>query len=231
MNANEITWVSGWASDISLWENSIYEIFPNFSHRFVDYFDLLPNPDEFLDDNRRVGQAGIIVGWSLGTLAILRNLHKTTKEQKLLLVCPIADFCAEGCWQLSALRATKQGVLQNTEQTLMSFSALMGNMEKEEREKWVENALRYSPKQLATGLDYLMQKKADVSSLGTNAKLIFGGQDKIVPIGQKELFYSFPKEFIIISENSNHWLPGYFEQISKNLTFFFNLLKSPAKFS
>jgi pimeloyl-ACP methyl ester carboxylesterase len=215
MNANEIAWVSGWASDISLWENSIYERFPSFSHRFVDYFDLLPNPDEFWDNNRRVGAAALVVGWSLGTLALLRNLHKMPVEQKLVLVCPIANFCAKGCWQLSAVRATKQGILQNTEQTLMSFSALMGNMEKEEREKWVENAMRYSPNQLAIGLDYLMQKKADISGLASNAKLIFGEQDRVVPLVQKELFSSsFNKENVVVCENSGHWLPDYFKQLA-----------------
>jgi pimeloyl-ACP methyl ester carboxylesterase len=213
MNENEIAWVSGWASDISLWESSIYERFPNFSHRFADYFDLLPNPDDFWDDNRGIGGAGLVVGWSLGTLAILRNLHKISGEQKLILVCPIANFCAEGCWSLSAIRATKQGILQNKEQTLMSFSALMGNMEKEYREKWVENAMRYSPKQLAAGLDYLMQKKAVLSTIGSNAKLMFGRQDKIVPLAQKELFSYFNKESIIVCENSGHWLPDYFERI------------------
>jgi len=204
MNSNEIAWVSGWASDISIWENRIYEQFPNFSHRFVDYFDLLPNPDEL----RGIGEASVVVGWSMGTLALLRNLPKIRKEQKLILVCPIADFCAKGCWQPSALRATKQGVLQNTEQTLMSFSALMGNMEKEDREKWVENAMRYSPNQLAEGLDYLMQKKADISAIGSNAKLIFGGGDKVVPLAQKELFSSY-KESIVVCEDFGHWLPDY----------------------
>ncbi|MCL1956588.1 MAG: alpha/beta hydrolase [Fibromonadales bacterium] len=209
MNSNEIAWVSGWASDISIWENRIYEYFPNFSHRFVDYFDLLPNPDEL----HGIWESSIIVGWSMGTLAILRNLQKIKKEQKLILICPIADFCAKGCWQPSALRATKQGVLQNTEQTIMSFSALMGNIEKEYREKWVENAMRYSPNQLAEGLDYLMQK-ANLSSLGSNAKLIFGGQDKVVPLSQKELFSDFCDEgSIVVCEGLGHWLPNYFERI------------------
>ena len=213
MNANEIAWVSGWASDISIWENRIYERFPNFSHRFVDYFDLLPNPDEFWDNNRGIGEAGLVVGWSMGTLALLRNLHKIRKEQKLVLVCPIADFCAKGCWQSSALRATKQGILQNTEQTLMSFSTLMGNMEKADREKWVENAMRYSPNQLAEGLDYLMQK-ANISELGSNVKLIFGEQDKVVPLAQKELFSDFcHKETIVVCDGLGHWLPDYFERI------------------
>ncbi|MCL1956846.1 MAG: alpha/beta hydrolase, partial [Fibromonadales bacterium] len=175
---------------------------------FVDYFDLLPNPDEFWDNNRGIGEAGVVVGWSMGTLALLRNLHKIKKEQKLILVCPIADFCAKGCYLPSALRATRQGVLQNTEQTLMSFSALMGNMEKADREKWVENAMRYSPKQLAEGLDYLMQK-ADISEPLSNAKLIFGGEDKVVPLAQKELFSSH-RESIVVCEDFGHWLPDYF---------------------
>jgi pimeloyl-ACP methyl ester carboxylesterase len=218
LTANEIAWISGWASDISIWENSIYERFPNFSHRFVDYFDLQPSPDELWDNNPGIEKAGLVVGWSMGTLALLRSLHKMPSEQKWILVCPIANFCAEGCWRLSALRTTKQGILQDTEQTLMSFSALMGNMKKEEREKWVGNAMRYSPKQLATGLDYLMQKKANVSAPSSNIKLIFGEQDSIVPLAQKNLFSPlFGEKNIVICKDLGHWLPDYLEQISKEV--------------
>ncbi|MDR3002129.1 MAG: hypothetical protein LBU89_12810 [Fibromonadaceae bacterium] len=204
MNVSEVTWVSGWASDVSIWEDEIYERFSNFSHRFVDYFDLI-SCEEI------TSKSGIVVGWSMGTLMLLQSLAKKPAEQKWILVCPIADFCAEGCWPLSAVRATKQGILQNTEQTLMSFSAMMGDVQKEEREKWVENAMRYSPKQLAQGLDYLMQKKADLTVPHQNVEFIFGAQDKIVPLAQKELFPSGK-----ISENSGHWLLDYFSYYSNS---------------
>ncbi|MDR0516921.1 MAG: hypothetical protein LBH25_07755 [Fibromonadaceae bacterium] len=213
MNANEMAWVSGWASDISIWENKIYENFPNFSHRFIDYFDLLPNPDDFWDNNPRVAEAGVVVGWSMGTLALLRNLSKKRIEQKWILLCPIADFCAEGCWSLSALRATKQGVLENTEQTLMSFSAMMGDMPNEQREEWVKNAMRYSPKQLAEGLDYLAKKKAEFKGQNVaNIELIFGEKDKVVPLAQKELFLElFPSGVSAKTcEDTGHLLLAYF---------------------
>ncbi|MCL2100345.1 MAG: alpha/beta hydrolase [Fibromonadales bacterium] len=201
MNKSEITWFSGWASDVSVWEDEIYERFPNFSHRFVDYFDLI-SYDEIIP------KSGIAIGWSMGTLALLQNLDKKPLEQKWILVCPIADFCAEGCWSLSAVRATRQGILQNTKQTLMSFSAMMGDVQKEEREKWVENAMRYSPKQLAQGLDYLMQKKVDLTLKETkNIELIFGEKDKIVPLAQKKLF---PESISAkVCENLGHWLLDY----------------------
>ena len=201
MNTIEITWFSGWASDVSVWEDEIYERFPNFSHRFVDYFDLI-SYDEIIP------KSGIAIGWSMGTLALLQNLDKKPLEQKWILVCPIADFCAEGCWPLSAVRATRQGILQNTKQTLMSFSAMMGDVQKEEREKWVENAMRYSPKQLAQGLDYLMQKKVDLTLKETkNIELIFGEKDKIVPLAQKKLF---PESISAkVCENLGHWLLDY----------------------
>jgi hypothetical protein len=151
----------------------------------------------------------------MGTLALLKNLNKKEKEQKWILVCPIADFCAEGCWSHVALRATRRGILQNTEQTLMSFSAFMGVLSKKEKKKWVENAMRYSPKQLIDGLDYLMREKAGFAELDSNIKLIFGEQDKIVPLAQKKLF---PKadEQITVCKKSEHWLPDFFEEIANN---------------
>jgi len=205
MNTSEITWVSGWASDFSVWENSLYEQFPNHSHRFIDYFDLLPNPDDFWDNNPRVAGSGTVVGWSMGTLALLRNLHKKNPEQKWILLCPIANFCADGCWSAAAVRATRQGILDNTEKTLMSFSALMGDMLKEDREKWVENALKYSPNQLAAGLDYLQTTTAKPCE-AQNVELVFGEKDKVVPIAQKELFSELFPEFPVRVENMGHFL-------------------------
>jgi hypothetical protein len=143
----------------------------------------------------------------MGSLALLRNLGKKPEGQRWVLICPIADFCAEGCWQQSAVRTTKQGILENTEQTLISFSNLMSeNISKEEREKWLENAMRYSPKQLAAGLDYLMQASCNSRNFN-ELELIFGERDRVVPLAQKELFGG---QNVRVCEGLGHWLPDYF---------------------
>jgi len=220
MNASEIAWVSGWASDISIWEDEIYERFSEFSHRFVDYFDLLPNPSDFWDKNPRVREAGLVVGWSMGTLALLSNLSKKPVGQRWILVCPIADFCAPGCWSRAAVKALKLGIKVTkgylpraaaNATSLTSFSILFGDsVPKEKKEKWLENAMRYSPEQLIAGLDYLMQKKVDLSEANANElEFLFGAQDKIVPLAQKELFPSGK-----VCENFGHWLPDYFTNFS-----------------
>jgi hypothetical protein len=207
MNTSEMTWVSGWASDISIWEDEIYERFP-LSHRFVDYWDLISDcPDNFWDKNPRIAESQTIVGWSMATLALLRNLHKKPAEQKWILICPIADFCGKGCWKPAAVRAA----------TPASFSALMGNTPKEEKEKWVENAMRYSPQQLAAGLDYLIEKKVDftgIPSKGSNIKLLFGKEDRIVPLAQKELFAPLlaTGAQITVCESLGHWLLDYLKE-------------------
>jgi len=212
MNTSEITWVSGWASDISIWENEIYERF-SFSHRFVDYWDLISDsPDNFWDKNPRIAESQTVVGWSMATLALLRNLHKKPAWQRWILICPIADFCGEGCWQPSAVKATKRGILEHTEQTLISFCAMMGDVPKEEKEKWVENAMRYSPEQLAAGLDYLMEKKANFGN-SSNIELVFGEEDRIVPIAQKELFAPLLAK-TSVCDKAGHWLPDYFKQLT-----------------
>jgi pimeloyl-ACP methyl ester carboxylesterase len=217
MNASEMTWVSGWASDISIWENEIYERFP-FSHRFVDYWDLISDkPDNFWDSNPRIAESQTIVGWSMATLALLRNLHKKPAWQKWVLICPIADFCGKGCWQLPAVRTIKRGILGNAEQTLLNFSALMGAPE-EAGEKWVENAMRYSPEQLIAGLDYLIEKKVDVAEISgneLNIEFVFGKEDRVLPLAQKELFASLFTQAnaqVTIYENLGHWLPDYFKR-------------------
>ncbi len=193
MNTSEIAWISGWASDISIWEDEIYECFSNFSHRFVDYWDLISSED-FV-----VPKSGIVVGWSMGTLVLLKNLHKKPKEQRWILVCPIADFCA--CWPRAIVRAT----------TLTSFSDLMADVPKEEMERWLENASRYSPEQLTAGLNYLIQKKADLTEPAVaELELFFGEKDKVVPLAQKDLFSSGK-----VCENLGHWLPDYFSEIHK----------------
>ena len=176
-----MAWVSGWASDISIWENDIYERFPNYSHRFIDYYDLVRADFDINTESE------IVVGWSLGTLALLKNLSKKIEEQKWILVCPITDFCA--CWRPAVIRAT----------TLESFSALLGDVEG--KEKWLENALRYSPEQLSAGLEFLIQEKADLEVPHENVEFILGAKDKVVPLKQCDG---------TVCENLGHWLPDYF---------------------
>jgi len=190
--ANNITWISGWASDISIWEDEIYERFPDYKHCFLGYSDLTSS-SEFV-----VPKSEIVVGWSMGTLVLLRNLHKKQKEQKWILVCPIADFCTAGCWPQAAVQATTPKI----------FSALMGKIPENEKEKWLENAMRYSAEQLALGLNYLAQKKADLSVPCQNVELLFGKQDRVVPLAQKELFLATGWR-IHVFENLGHWLPDY----------------------
>jgi pimeloyl-ACP methyl ester carboxylesterase len=208
----EIAWVAGWASDVSIWSDEIYERFSNFSHRFIDYSDLISS-EEFV-----VPTSEIVVGWSMGTLVLLRNLHKKPKEQKWILVCPIADFCAPGCWSHTAVKALRLGIqvargylprVAANAAGLTSFSVLFGDsVQKEKKDKWLENAQRYSPEQLIAGLDYLMQKKADLTVPCQNVELLFGKQDRVVPLAQKELFGEFEGQ-IHVFENLGHWLPDY----------------------
>ena len=176
--AREIAWVSGWASDISIWEAEIYERFPNYSHRFIDYFDLV-EADFYV-----MPESEIVVGWSLGTLALLKNLDKKIKEQKWILVCPIVDFCA--CWRPAVVRAT----------TLESFSKLLGDVDG--KDKWMESALRYSPEQLNAGLEFLVKTQVNVD--GANIHAFFGSHDQIIPLQQCEG---------TVCENLGHWLPDY----------------------
>ena len=197
----EITWVSGWASDLSVWEDLIYEKFPNYSHRFIDYYDLIPNPDDFLNDNPRILESEIVVGWSMGTLAMLRNLSKKPSMQKWILLCPIANFCDSH--SKATVRAMRQGIKESTQQTLMQFSALM-DMPKSEREKWIENAQRYTPEQLGFGLDYLMNITADNFEADENVKLLFGTKDKVV----KKSFGN--AEFV---DDVGHFFTDYLDRI------------------
>jgi len=206
----KIAWVSGWACDISVWKDKIRKQFPKYSHCFVKYGDLISgdSPDDFWDKNPRVAKAGIVVGWSMGTLALLRNLHKKPKGQKWILVCPIADFCAPGCWPRHSVKST----------TLTAFFALMCDVPEKERKACLENALRYSPEQLEAGLGYLMRKKANFTELSESLdiKLIFGGQDRVVPLAQKRAFAPLLKKKGLQVEtfkNLGHWLPDYFSNL------------------
>jgi len=209
---HKITWVSGWASDISIWKGRILKFFPKYSHSFIDYCDLISgnSPDDFWDKNPKSLKAGIVVGWSMGTLALLRNLYKKPKEQKWILVCPIADFCAPGCWPCAAVKST----------TLTAFFALMCDVSEKDRAECLENALRYSTKQLETGLVYLMRKKADFADISEppDIKLIFGGQDRVVPLAQKRVFTPLLSKKklqvgVAVHKDLGHWLPDYFPKL------------------
>jgi pimeloyl-ACP methyl ester carboxylesterase len=188
--------ISGWASDIDLWVPG----------RTLSYGDLLPEPDGIWERFPELREAEEIVAWSMGTLALLRNAHRKPKGQVWRLVCPIADYCHKSTgWSKQAVELTKQGILADTRATLVQFAALMGPCEPELQERWLAKALKYSPQDLAVGLDYLKDKTVvEFPEDLENIHLYFGERDQVVPIAQMELFPGAMPRSVV--KGAGHWL-------------------------
>jgi pimeloyl-ACP methyl ester carboxylesterase len=188
--------ISGWASDLDLWAQG----------RILSYGDLLPDPNGIWERYPELQEAAEIVAWSMGTLALLRNSARKPLGQVWHLVCPIADYCHPSTgWSTQAVELTKQGILADSRGTLLQFAALMGACEPELQDRWLARALRYSPQDLAVGLDYLKDKTAtefpeDLESV----HLYFGEQDQVVPLAQEKLFPQAMPSTVV--KGAGHWL-------------------------
>lgn len=212
-----IVWISGWASDISQWKTEITARFPQHAHTFLDYGDLLPEPDTLWERHPGLARADHIVAWSMGTLALLRQVQFKPSSQRWTLVAPIFDFCAPDIgWSRRTVHRMASQVRVDPRATLAQFATLMGPAPPTTVAAWLERALRYTPEQLAMGLLYLAEKNAASPHQSTDGMIryLWGSSDRVVPPMQQRCLG--PQAHIppVVLEDLGHWLLPYLEHIA-----------------
>lgn len=212
-----IAWISGWASDISQWQTEITARFPQRIHTFLDYGDLLPNPDALWERHPELARADHIVAWSMGSLALLRQVQHKPAPQRWTLVAPILNFCAPGIgWPRRTVQRMASQVRVEPRTTLAQFATLMGTAAPATVAAWLERALRYTPEQLAEGLLYLAEKSAipaHQSADGTT-RYLWGTNDQVVPSAQQRCLGLPTHNPPVVLEDLGHWLLPYLEHIA-----------------
>lgn len=210
MNPPLVVWISGWASDISLWRTTIQERFSAYTHAFIDYGDLLPDPEQALRQHTELAPARHVIAWSLGTLALWRAWGTPPSTTHWTLVTPFAHFCAPSLgWPQRTVQRMARQILQNPQATLESFAQLMGPAPAQTQQQWLHNALRYTPQQLALGLEYLAQQNAFPPSSDA-VQCLWGSKDQVVPSAHQQQLRSFPHHIV---SGAGHWICDYWDYL------------------
>lgn len=211
MTAPLVVWVSGWASDISLWRPTIQERFSGYTHTFIDYEHLLPDPELALRQHTELAQARYVIAWSLGTLALWRSIAIPQGSAQWTLITPFAHFCAPHIgWPQRTVQRMARQILQNPQATLESFAQLMGPAPAETQQRWLQRALRYSPQQLAFGLEYLAQQKATPSP-SDSVHCLWGSADLVAPSAHQQQLHGFPNRIV---SGAGHWICDYWDHLN-----------------
>jgi len=214
-----IAWIAGWASDITPWQNEIAQRYPTAEHLFLNYADLLPNPDTLWERNPALAQVDHIVAWSMGTLALLRSCPARPATQRWTLIAPIASFCAPGIgWRHRVVELTARQLQVDPATCLANFAIRMGTISDTTRQTWEHCALRHPPEALVQGLMYLANQNANIEQITTlltprNTLCIRGTNDTVVLPNQQQLFPS--KVPYRLLNNAGHWLGDALDAISQ----------------
>lgn len=210
-------WIAGWASDLALWQSDIATRFPTHTHVYIDYGNLLPEPDALWQRHPELASAKHIVSWSMGTLALLRSCPARPSGQAWTLVAPIADFCAEGKgWPERTVQLMARQLPSDPARTLSAFAERMGSTTELTRKAWLDRALQYSPEKLAEGLRYLATARATPAHLQKllappDTLCLRGSIDSVVPPIQGELFPTVVPSHTL--PQAGHWLGDYLGEI------------------
>lgn len=180
--AEKWVWLSGWASDLSIWEDDLSEVKSNAGHQFVSFPEVIKNSDDLYQSIPELAKADCVVAWSLGTLALMRSAKKRPKGQRWILLAPIVDFCNEASgWPVKNVMLMAKQITKIPRSTLENFVELMGPCDDEIRENWMETALQMNSETLAFGLEYLKNNKIEepLEDRGPT-EIYFGREDQVV---------------------------------------------------
>lgn len=202
-------WLSGWASDLNIWEDDLSEVETAAAHEFIPYSKIMENPDHLYQSIPGLAKAETVVAWSLGTLALMRSAAKRPQGQRWILLAPIVDFCNEASgWNSKNVMLMIKQVVKIPRSTLENFMELMGPCDEEIQEAWMNTALQMNLEKLALGLEYLKDNRVETPLAdGGPTEIHFGREDQVVTPEMVKLAQAM-LPFATINERpkSGHWV-------------------------
>ncbi len=202
-------WLSGWASDLSIWEDELSEAEAAANHEFISFSKIIENPDNLYQSIPGLAKADTVVAWSLGTLALMRSASKRPQGQRWILLAPVVDFCNETSgWNSKNMMLMAKQVVKIPRSTLENFMELMGPCDEEIQKAWLNTALQMNLEKLALGLEYLKDKRVEtpLADMGPT-EIHFGREDQVVTPEMVKLTEAV-LPFAVINERpkSGHWV-------------------------
>ena len=204
-------WLPDWASDLSLWEDDLIDVSPDGEHSFVAYEEMISHVSS-LYDIKGLSEATHVVGWGLGSLALMKNASNRPKNQNWILLSPFTNFCSdENNWNQQNMLFIANQTKTSVDPFLNAFMELFDDEFGDWVDEWKFAAKKMSPEALGEGLAYLAQNRieSEIPFDGSaETKILYGKMDQAVKpsmtIGLKDFLpYAQFKE----RPKAGHWPP------------------------
>ena len=190
----KIAWIMGWAIPKPWFNTQVLEVFPDDNHSFFE-----PSQDA-LTKLSKESPFDITVGYSLGSLLLLKANLPQAKTGKVFLLAPILGFTREmklgGKIPLNQLKYTHKLLSQDPFKTVTHFHNLMGLVPTSEVSYFFSSeeltVLKY-------GLKILEETRVELTQL-PYATAICGNLDPLLDASILKTF--FPKLHLI--DNATH---------------------------
>ncbi len=204
-------WLPDWASDLSLWEDDLIDVFPDGDHQFVSYEQMTSSLDD-INKIKGFAEASHVVAWGMGAFVLLKNAAKRPRNQAWTLLSPFTDFCSEeNNWNSQNLMFIANQTKTSVDPFLNAFTEFFEDEFGDWVDEWKSSAKRMSPKALGEGLSYLAQNRIDqvICTDGfAETKVLYGRMDQAVkPSMTQKLKEFLPGVEFKERPKAGHWPP------------------------
>jgi hypothetical protein len=201
-------WLSGFATNLGVWEDDLIEIESDADHTFISYTQVIENPNDLYTSIAGLLKADVVVASDVAALALIQSLEKRPQGQKWILLAPIVNFCeGEDGWPKNQVLLMAKAMQKNTKAALAEFEELLGPCDESIQEEWLDSALHMPPASLAKGLDFLANTVTEDPIRLENTEVIFGREDLLVtPQFAKYVTTMLPGTRVQERLKSGHWV-------------------------
>lgn len=201
------TWLSGFASDLGVWEDELSAAVPEAAHTFIPYSKVIGSPDDLYTHIPELQSADVLLGMDLGALSMLRSVKSRPANQRWILLAPILDFChGEDAWPRKQVLLMAKEICKMPKQALNNILELFGPADESFQNAWMETALKTPVELLEKGLEYLADAKIEEPTSLPNAEVRFGKEDLwVTPTVAKVAESLLPQAKILMRPKAGHW--------------------------
>lgn len=197
-------WLGGWGADLDWQLEAANQRWPQITHEFV-----LPTSNciHTLIQKLQTQKIERILGYSLGTLLLLRNRH-LLPDLPLTLIAPILDFKSEadqgGRVETRRLKILLRWLKRDPIAALRDFSSTADMPETEQI-----TTLPYDLDQLIWGIEYLRDYSAEVPT-GGQIKAVLGDRDSLLDAARMSAIWPELK----VVPHAGHDLTGLLPEVT-----------------
>ncbi|PEB53215.1 transporter [Bacillus pseudomycoides] len=191
MKQLKLIFIPGWGMEEEVYA-ALFSYFQDYSVQVISWRNMKTDRD-FVERviEGAAGQEVVLVGWSLGALAVLQAC-KQVRTKGMVLIGGTAKFTVAedytSGWNSSFVERMKRNLTKRKDDTLKRFyTSMFAKQEMRDREKFESIAERFlgdSTESLQLGLDYLIETdmRSQLEHLKRPLLLLHGEKDTICPL-------------------------------------------------